>query len=554
MKIESFTIKNYRSIKALKVDNLNPVNVFFGKNNVGKSNILRGLYLTFYSLKGYEIFLPDTIFHNRNIYRPIEITVDLILAEDFCDAEKVSAALNEEIRNTSSVIASREETVRGSIEEVMEFLEESASFKPLKKLCLKMQLDSSEEPSDVRVSIKDLESDYEFDYMEYRNLYRKVSNVITEKVSAERERAIAPLLSRLSVLGVDPEGAYLYRGKPERYPWDPAEMDLTMMRLERNIIGRIREPEKRREALVLIDQYRERIRVAEGEVIEPFSRTFNIVKEYFDKISDNFILIPNKEYFVKGPFAGEDGKPIEIFSVDRFMNSLATFIGSPGRKERELIQRFTSIFNRTYSDLGKLESIAKFRNEVLAIFGTNLISLPIEEQGLGIQDLFLYLAHMILFDSAIIAIEEPEGGLSTENQRILHDIIKDVYSKDVYSRSDKQIFLSSHSEEFETPNSYITEMGKDGTKLISRMGKEEEYEKMIDEVLIKRKLVEEKERYEALLKEISEKQMALDVLNYIDKLGDKEKIDAQRISKELDYDKEKVAQVLREITKEKQSG
>ena len=31
MKIEAFTIKNYRSIKELKIENLNPVNVFFGK-------------------------------------------------------------------------------------------------------------------------------------------------------------------------------------------------------------------------------------------------------------------------------------------------------------------------------------------------------------------------------------------------------------------------------------------------------------------------------------------------------------------------------------------
>lgn len=87
MRIESFTIKNYRSIRKLKIENLNPVNVFFGKNNVGKSNILRGLHLAFHSLKNNEIFLPDTIFYRRNSFVPIEITTDLILEEDFCDTE-----------------------------------------------------------------------------------------------------------------------------------------------------------------------------------------------------------------------------------------------------------------------------------------------------------------------------------------------------------------------------------------------------------------------------------------------------------------------------------
>ena len=195
--------------------------------------------------------------------------------------------------------------------------------------------------------------------------------------------------------------------------------------------------------------------------------------------------------------------------------------------------------------MGELE-IRKFREEVFAIFDTGFTSLPIESQGQGVQDLFLYLTHIILFDSAIIAIEEPEGGLSTENQRILHGIIEDVYS-----RRDKQIFIASHSEEFESPNSYVIEMGRDGTREIGRMEHEIEYERKIDEVLIKRRLEEEKERYQALLKEITERQTTLDVLNYIDKLESEEEINAQKISSELGYKEETVQEVLKEILKER---
>ncbi|MBC8521310.1 MAG: AAA family ATPase, partial [Methanomicrobia archaeon] len=199
------------------------------------------------------------------------------------------------------------------------------------------------------------------------------------------------------------------------------------------------------------------------------------------------------------------------------------------------------IWSRSYKDFGELE-IRKFREEVFAIFDTGFTALPIENQGLGIQDLFLYLAHIVLFDSAIIAIEEPEGGLSAENQRTLYNIIDDVYS-----RSDKQIFISSHSEEFETPNSYIIEMSKEGTKEISRREKEKEYEEKIDGILVKRRLEREKEQYEAILREVTEREITLDILNYISKLGDEEKVDAQKISDELGYKKEKVEEVLKEI-------
>jgi len=536
MKIQSFTIRNFRSIKELKIDNVTPVNVFFGKNNVGKSNILRGLHLAFYSLRDDRIFLPDTMFHNRNIYRPIEITIDLILEENFCDTEEVISALDEGIQSIRSAVAD-EEWFNDIIREVDDFTKGSESFRPLKKLRLTTTISYDEEISDIRVSVRDLESVYELNYGEYKTLYEKLESSIERKAIRERETFADSLSSRLASLGVELEA---YR-RPLRYGPD---MD-DLMRLRRYIATGMKDPEKRGEALFLIDRYSEMVQQPEGRRIEPFSKTFNTVQEWFNKISDNFILIPNKEYFSKGPFGKKGGQQIEIFATDRFEDRLLSLIESPSRKDRELIQQFNSVFSKSYEDLGEIE-IRKFREQVFAIFYTGFTALPIENQGLGIQDLFLYLAHMILFDSAIIAIEEPEGGLSTENQRILHDIIEDIYSG-----SDKQIFISSHAEEFETPNSYIIELGTEGTKEISRVGKEKEYEEKIDGVLIRRKLAEEKEQYEALLKEVTEKEITLDILRHIDKLGDEQEIDAQKMSNELGYNKEKVEETIKRIIEER---
>jgi len=536
MKIKAFTIKNYRSIKELKIENLNPVNVFFGKNNVGKSNILRGLHLAFFCLKNDEIFLPDTMFYNRNIYKPIEITVDLILEEDFYATEKVYNALREGIGNIHLVaVAGEEDIFMDIIKEIDQFIEESESFKLSKKLRLKMYMDYNEETSDIRVLIGDLESDYRFDYGKYKSLYEKIESNIKEKITDEVKRSLESVSAELSTLGVD----------MERYMPLLSHFGGRMYQLGHylpRIIDDIKDSDKKGEALSILHRYDETLQDSKsGRLLEPFSKTFGIVKESVDKISDNFILIPNTEYFQKGPLDGKGGEQIKIFNVDGFKDKLASLIESPSKKERTLIQKFNSIFSKSYGDLGELE-IRKFREEVFAIFDTGFTALPIENQGLGVQDLFLYLAHIILFDSAMIAIEEPEGGLSTENQRILHNI-----TEDVYPRSDKQIFISSHSEEFETPNSYIIEMGKEGTKEISRKEKEKEYEEKIEEVLIKRKLEEEKEQYEALLREITEREITLDILNYISKLGDEEKVDAQKISNELGYKKEKVEEVMSEI-------
>ncbi len=550
MKIECFTIKNYRSIKKLKIDKLTPVNVFFGKNNVGKSNILRGLHLAFYCLRNDDMFLPDTMFHNRNIYRPIQITVDLILEEDFINVEKVISHLAEQIQNMSTMIADEKEMFADIGRVAQEFIGQSEFFRPLRELRLETHLDYNDEKSDIGLSFQDSRSDYAFDFGRYKILYEELSSLIRRKVDDKIGALTQSVLSDLETFGADVEeaGEYLRMARREimRLP-DKRALDYTDEYLTR-YVRRIKDSAIRQAVLEIIRQYKQRIEEqSDKPLLQPFLKTFNIVKEYFEKISDNFILIPNKEYFPKGPLVERkgNGHQIEIFDLGRFEDRLLSLIESPSKKERTLIQRFNTVFSRSYGNLGELE-IRKFREKVFAIFDTGFSALPVEDQGLGVQDLFLYLASIILFDSSIIAIEEPESGLSTENQRILHETIRHICS-----RSDKQVFISSHSEEFETANSYIIETGKDGTKEISKIQKEKEYEEKIDEVLIKRKLEEEKAHYQALLEETTERQMTLDILNYIDRLPDKEELDADKISRQLGYRKEKVEEIIQEITRRK---
>jgi hypothetical protein len=550
MRIQSFSIKNYRSIKALKIDNLNPVNVFFGKNNVGKSNILRALHLAFYTLKNDELYLPDTMFYNRDEYRPIQIVIDLNLEKKLFDIEKIQNKFKDKVLFMNDLVRDERDRLTDIRNEVDEFINMSMSFKPSDAVRLRTHLHCGDEKAEVRSTLEYPKTpDYVFHYGKYKMLYQQLERFLEQMIYEKCNQITLSLVSTLNQYPLpDQQIEYLDGLKRDILAGiihDPLSyIDDFIDRQVRMI------PDSDLRILVKkeLSSYKSAIKKETGKLaVKPFKDVFNIIKEYFEKIANNFILIPNKEYLSKGPFLlTEKGtKQIEIFNLTKFENRLASLIEAPGKQERMLIKDFNSIFSNSYQDLGEIE-ITKFRRRVLAIFDTGFTTLPIENQGLGIQDLFLYLAHMILFDSAIIAIEEPEGGLSTENQRILYSIIEQVYSG-----SEKQIFISSHSEEFESPSSFIVEMTANGTKEISRIEKGKEYEKKIPDILVKRKLEEEKRQYEALLRQVSERQMVLDVLNYIKKLGDDQEIDAEKISKDLGYKKEKVQEILKEISRKK---
>lgn len=81
--IKTLEIQNFKSIKHLKID-CNRINVFVGKPNVGKSNILEGLSLTTIFppdlLEQIDLLIRNNIFSNllfdNNINEAIEISLD----------------------------------------------------------------------------------------------------------------------------------------------------------------------------------------------------------------------------------------------------------------------------------------------------------------------------------------------------------------------------------------------------------------------------------------------------------------------------------------------
>lgn len=551
MKIKSYEINNYRSIKSIKIKNTPSINVFFGKNNVGKSNILRALHLGFYVLRDNDIYIPDTFFHNRDSYKPIKIKLNLNL-----DKQKIPKNFKKDIVENidylNSIILTDLFTENGEIPKIEEFINMALSFKPILKLILQISISYNDmENSKIKIILNDEKNIYDFNYTKFKKVYGEVEKILNKKIYREARLMMENMMDNLELKNIKINEKYknYYLRSLQRVISAPLvnnEYSYIFGKLKSEIRNSSKDKEDYEIALEDVNDVIDKIKNLKEKILFNFSKINNMISDYFISISNHFILISYREFFQRFPLNYKDGEPIEVFNQELFNNKLSNLIESPSLKERGLIEDFVKIFNSSYTDLGELENLQKFRDEVIAIFGSNVISLPMKDQGRGVQDLFLYLSCMILFNSSIVGIEEPEGGLSNENQKKLGSIIKSIYTG-----SEKQIFITSHSEEFEFPDSYFIEMGKNGTTLISRRNQEEVYEEKIDTVLIKRKLIDEKEAFKTILKDLTDKQMKIQILNYIESLDNNEEINIDDIAKKFKYPKQQIKQVINEIIKRK---
>ena len=80
MRFLAVSIKNFRNFENIRI-NLNNKNVFFGMNDVGKTNFLYALrYLFDREIRKKEFI--ETDFYQKNIDNPIEIIVSIDISDE----------------------------------------------------------------------------------------------------------------------------------------------------------------------------------------------------------------------------------------------------------------------------------------------------------------------------------------------------------------------------------------------------------------------------------------------------------------------------------------
>lgn len=92
MKFEFIAIKNFRNFEEIEL-NLSNKNIFFGLNDVGKTNFLYALRYVF-DKDVRKLNFSDSDFHNKQIEKPIEIIVTLDISDTAnSDCQKLRAQL-----------------------------------------------------------------------------------------------------------------------------------------------------------------------------------------------------------------------------------------------------------------------------------------------------------------------------------------------------------------------------------------------------------------------------------------------------------------------------
>lgn len=92
MKFEKILIKNFRNFENIELD-LSNKNIFFGLNDIGKTNFLYAIRYVF-DRDVRKLNLLDSDFHNMNLDKPIEIIVTLDISDSTCtDCQKLRAQL-----------------------------------------------------------------------------------------------------------------------------------------------------------------------------------------------------------------------------------------------------------------------------------------------------------------------------------------------------------------------------------------------------------------------------------------------------------------------------
>ena len=103
MKFESIKIKNFRNFEDIELT-LSNKNIFFGLNDVGKTNFLYALRYVF-DKDIRKLNLVDSDFHNKQLDKPIEIIVTLDISDvEDSDCQKLRAQLKGALQSKHSKV------------------------------------------------------------------------------------------------------------------------------------------------------------------------------------------------------------------------------------------------------------------------------------------------------------------------------------------------------------------------------------------------------------------------------------------------------------------
>ena len=105
MKLKKISIRNYKTIKRLSVDFFNDITLIVGKNNIGKSNVLKAIEIFFKCLEGRS---PADLEYDDFVKN----STQLFLSITFSNIDKLEKSLKKSLRDESSKKRSNQERIK----------------------------------------------------------------------------------------------------------------------------------------------------------------------------------------------------------------------------------------------------------------------------------------------------------------------------------------------------------------------------------------------------------------------------------------------------------
>ncbi|WP_242229299.1 AAA family ATPase [Bacillus cereus group sp. BfR-BA-01329] len=429
IKLKSLYIQNFRNIKTTYLEDMNDVNLFIGKNNIGKSNYLRATRCFLEAIGSQSLYTKgildkEDIMNNTDanelaLMGVLEVSDQYYIACVGCTQKK------KEIY-TYHLIMKISDKAYGNFQELMvHYKREQESYSGL----VEMFLDNIEQVKDFNAASEQYKKDYE--YVSSLTIDLKIEETINAHKYIEDNLNLsdsAMLLLETNAIDMqDIKTDILLKLKREISSYD---------RYVQELIKGLKEVEK-----VIKDMWE--INLGESKVNSIRFQNENITISQ-EIIKNNKIMFqPEKKEGV----TSEDAH--RLFSLKNRKENFDVWMNFRNMCKRMLGIEIDVFFNQ--------------ENQPVIDVGDNLINL----NGTGIREIFRIILDIELLRPEIILIEEPEIHLHFELQQRLSEYLQ---LKAKYA----QVFITSHSTAF------VEETYDKSVYLIKRKEEEENSIQLLD--------------------------------------------------------------------------
>jgi len=424
MKIKKIEIQNYKTIKKLNVDFYNDITLIVGKNNIGKSNVLKALEIFFEWVEKRKV--PSTLDYND--FRKNSTQINLSVTFD--EVDKLISNLSKDLIEESSKNRPNQERIKyyEILYRTFQLLENR-----FHEFCCKLNIPRSQEDAPEIVIIKSASSQKQTRFNEILSK-RHFAEKYFPEIFKEKQQSLKDWFEYKWLKTETRENKKLVS-------YEDKEIDVTTEKIaelnestiNKNIIDYIRDTQK----FFYVPAYRG----GKNERDEAINRLFDIIIEDLVKSKKGI----TKDFDTVTDAIWGTGKNSNIYNLQSVIGSRLKNLTDDLKSDS--ISSIKDIEFQPFSNDEIRRQILKIMLGNTSIFLNDGVKTSFESKGTGIQSSFMITLMKALskveFEenvNIILVIEEPEAFAHPQLIREIIDKISKEFSKGLF-----QFIVTTHS-------------------------------------------------------------------------------------------------------------